>query len=157
MQQSPRFGRRVLLRSAGTVALGGLLAGCSTTQGGGGGSEGGETTDAVAKYLDRTSNFDGVVDARGESPTVAVGVQANGGAFGFGPPAIRIEPETTVTWEWTGEGSFHDVVHEDGAFESEQRKQAGVTFEYAFEESDTYLYYCVPHESLGMKGAIIVG
>jgi plastocyanin len=31
-----------------------------------------------------------------------------------------------------------------------------VTFEHTFEETGTYRYLCVPHESLGMVGAVHV-
>jgi plastocyanin len=30
------------------------------------------------------------------------------------------------------------------------------TFEYTFEVAGTYRYFCVPHEAVGMRGAVIV-
>jgi len=33
---------------------------------------------------------------------------------------------------------------------------ADKTFELRIQESGTYLYYCQPHESVEMKGAIVV-
>jgi hypothetical protein len=34
---------------------------------------------------------------------------------------------------------------------------AGFTFEYTFEEEGVTTYYCQPHQSLGMKGVVVVG
>jgi halocyanin-like protein len=108
-------------------------------------------------WFDNVSNYDGVVDrTESDAVTVEVGVEANDGAFGFGPAAIRVTPETTVTWEWTGAGSSHNVVDTDGAFESELVDEAGHTFEHTFESEGTSTYVCVPHETLGMKGAVVV-
>ncbi|MCZ6737969.1 MAG: plastocyanin/azurin family copper-binding protein [Actinobacteria bacterium] len=37
-----------------------------------------------------------------------------------------------------------------------QTAGGGQTFEVRFDEVGTYLYYCLPHRSLGMTGTIIV-
>ena len=110
-------------------------------------------------WFDDVDNFDGVVDARGQSEvTVEVGVDANGGAFGFGPAAVRVDPGTTVVWEWTGEGGQHNVLSEEGAsLDSELTQETGFTYEYTFEEEGVTTYLCDPHRSLGMKGAVVVG
>jgi halocyanin-like protein len=109
-------------------------------------------------WFDDVSNYDGVVDRRGEDEvTVMVAAEGNGGNFAFGPAAVRIDPGTTVVWEWTGEGGSHSVTAEDGAFESELTDEAGHTFEHTFEEAAVYRYLCRPHEALGMKGAVVVG
>jgi halocyanin-like protein len=110
-------------------------------------------------WFDDVDNYDGVEDRRGQSEvTVEVGVDANGGAFGFGPAAVRIDPGTTVVWEWTGEGGQHNVITEEGEqLESELVAEAGFTYEHTFEEEGVTTYYCEPHLSLGMKGAVVVG
>jgi len=172
--------RRQLLGSIGVAAATGVLAGCSTetrgdggdggaatdadtatnaataTSGGGGGS--GSVPSEVSEYLSDTSNFDGSAeDHTGESEvTVMVGAEGNNGNYAFAPAAIRVDTGTTVVWEWTGQGQVHNVVHEDGDFESEQVSEEGHTFEYTFEESGNYLYQCTPHQALGMLGAVIV-
>jgi len=174
--------RRTVIRGLGGLAVAASVAGCSTSDGGSGGdggdggsggdgddgsgsggSDGGDGSGSgggnaeVDDYLSDTDNYDSIEDMTGQSEvTVQVGTEANGGAFGFGPPAIRVDSGTTVVWEWTGEGSTHNVVHEDGDFSSEMSAEAGHTFEHTFEESGTYLYQCEPHVSLGMKGAVVV-
>lgn len=112
----------------------------------------------LESWFENTTNYDGVVDRTGESGvTVEVGVEANEGAFGFGPAAIRIDPGTTVTWSWTGKGGSHNVAHTDGDFESDLVDSADHTFEHTFESEGTYAYSCTPHEMMGMKGAVVVG
>ena len=77
--------------------------------------------------------------------------------FAFAPAAVRVSPGTTVVWEWTGNGGTHNVVNrEDGLFESELTVSEGHTFEYTFEESGEYRYVCIPHETLGMVGVVVV-
>ena len=135
---------------------GGVVAGSALAVAPAGARAQSDGTD-LASWFENTSNYDGVVDRTGsDAVTVEVGVEANQGAFGYGPAAVRIAPGTTVTWEWTGEGGSHDVVESDGAFESELVGEAGHTFEHTFESESTYTYYCTPHESLGMKGVVVV-
>lgn len=103
-------------------------------------------------------NYDGVVDATGQSTVeVTVGATGNDGAFAFDPPAVRVDPGTTVVWEWSGEGGSHDVAAEDGAYGSRLQSEAGATFEHTFDDEGISYYVCTPHEALGMKGAIVVG
>jgi halocyanin-like protein len=134
-----------------TAATAGLAAAGSATAQEGGVDFGG--------WFDDVDNYDGVVDARGQSEvTVEVGAQGNGGAFAFGPAAVRVDPGTTVVFEWTGEGGQHNVVTEEGeSLESELTAEAGFTYEHTFEEEGVTTYFCEPHRSLGMKGAVAVG
>ncbi len=161
MQDHQVVDRRTVLRGVGTVAIIGTLAGCSTGgdgNGGGDGGDGGISNQDVDDYLSETDNYDSIQDMTGQSSvTVDVGTEANGGFFGYAPPAIQVETGTTVTWEWTGQGSTHNVIEEDGAFDSgEAVAEEGTTFEHSFDETGTFLYYCEPHEGLGMKGAVVV-
>jgi halocyanin-like protein len=113
---------------------------------------------AFGDWFSDVSNYEGVVDATGHSEVrVTVGSEANGGNFGFDPAAIRVDPGTTVVWEWNGKGSVHNVVAEDGSYESELVAEAGHTFSQTFESEGISTYYCSPHLSLGMKGAVVVG
>ncbi|WP_254274187.1 halocyanin domain-containing protein [Haloarcula marina] len=178
--------RRTFIRSTAVVSGVGLLAGCGgSSDGGSGGSDGdsgsgdgndGSTeTDAeastteggsgssgvpseVSEYLSDVDNFDGTVaDQTGTGNVeVTVGAEGNGGNYAFGPAAVRIDAGTDVNWAWNGEGGSHNVVHEEGDFESSLVSDSGNDFQHTFEESGVYLYYCQPHKSLGMKGAVIV-
>ena len=145
--------RRTVL--GGTVAVAAGVAGCS----GGGTASGkdGSSDDPVAEYLANADNYDGVVDGTGtDEVTVTVGTEANGGHFGFGPAAVRVPAGTTVVWKWNGLGSSHNVVAEDGSFESELVAAEGHTFSQTFEAAGTVKYYCTPHRTMGMKGVVVV-
>lgn len=101
----------------------------------------------------------GYLDARGEDDvTVLVGADGNSGPFAFDPAGLWVDPGTTVTWEWTGEGHDHNVNAQSGAdFKTDLVSEPGFTFSYTFEESGITTYQCDPHVSLGMKGAVAVG
>jgi len=157
--------RRTVLQGLGAVAVTGSLAGCG---GGNGGDDNGDDTEAddgngdggvpddVSDYLSDANNFDGeVVDETG-SGNVEVEVGAGQG-FAFDPAAVRIDSGTDINWSWTGQGGGHNVVAEDGEFDSGSTvSQEGNNFQHTFEESGVYLYFCTPHKGSGMKGAIIV-
>jgi len=158
--------RRTVLRGVGTVAVTGMLAGCGGGDGGDGGSDGGDggsdggdggsgsVPSEVEDYLSDANNYDGVTDQTGSS-SVSVDVGAGDAGLAFGPAAIRISTGTTVTWNWTGQGGSHNVVAEDTTFDSGELKSSG-SYEYTFESTGVYTYYCEPHKASGMKGAVIV-
>jgi len=112
----------------------------------------------VDDYLSYANGYDGSIEDMTDSdnPTVQVGSGEQG--YGFSPAAIRVSTGTTVTWEWTGQGGGHNVVAEDGTFTSGEDyvSEEGHTYEYTFEESGNYTYYCTPHQGLGMLGAVVV-
>ncbi|SEL31930.1 halocyanin domain-containing protein [Haloferax larsenii] len=141
----------------GDVATGGAAESASSESNAETESGGSDVSTDLDTWFENTSNYDGVVDKTGLARVeVTVGSEANGGAFGFGPAAIRVTKGTTVVWRWTGGGGSHNVVHTDGAFESKLVSDEGHTFEYTFDETGTFPYACVPHESMGMKGAVVV-
>ncbi|MFC4548922.1 MULTISPECIES: halocyanin domain-containing protein [Halorussus] len=145
--------RRTVLRSLGSLAAAGLLAGCTSIGNDGDGGDGG-SGGSVDDWLSDTGNYDGVVDRTGEDAvTVEVGAKGNNGANAFAPAAIEISPGTEVTWKWVS--GYHNVVAENGEFDSGSPEQ-NATFRHTFESPGTSLYYCDPHESLGMKGAVVV-
>ena len=109
-------------------------------------------------WFDDVSNYDGTVDATGEDEmTVEVG--AGGSGLEFEPPAIHVDPGTTVVFEWTGEGGSHNVVESetDERYESELTNVAGTTYSITFESDGISKYVCTPHAAQGMKGAVAVG
>lgn len=119
---------------------------------------GDDSSEQFGGWFSDVSNFDGVVDKTGQGEVaVSVGTEGNDGNFGFEPAAVKVSTGTTVTWEWTGKGGGHNVVADDGTFRSgDPVADAGTTFEYTFDETGTYKYYCAPHKPMGMKGAVVV-
>lgn len=146
----PSLGRRRFLRvgSVGAAATAGLTAGSASVSA------------QYGDWLADVPNYDGTHDYRGrDEVTVAVGAGENG--LVFGPAAILVDPGTTVVWEWTGAGGAHNVVADDGTFDSgETVGEAGHTFEYTFADAtagDVFAYLCTPHQAVGMKGVVAVG
>ena len=144
--------RRTFIKLAGVAAVAPAVAGCSSGEGSG---DGGDVPDEIDDYLSGANGYDGALEDRtGESrTTVEVGA---GGGLAYAPAAIRVDAGTTVVFEWTGEGGGHNVVDEDGGFESDLYSDAGATFEHTFEEAGNYRYYCDPHKASGMKGGVVV-
>ncbi|MFB6232672.1 MAG: halocyanin domain-containing protein [Haloarculaceae archaeon] len=165
--------RRSLLKGVGTAAITMTLAGCGGSSDTGGGDTGGGDTsgdgggdgESGSQFLASEPNYDGWLegvdnydrtrDLTGQD-TVTISVGAGSDGLAFAPPAVAVSPDTTVVWEWTGQGGSHNVAGENRDFESEIVSEAGHTFERTFSEPGVIKYYCTPHRALGMKGAIMV-
>jgi len=149
--------RRTVLRGAAGLAGTAAAAGAASAQEQ---PYGGWFTDGAQGGA--TGNYGGsTVDARGEDAvTVTVGASANGGSFGYGPAALRVDPGTEITFEWAS--NTHNVVvaeQPDGAgWEGHETvENEGFSFAATLETEGVYKYLCSPHIGLGMKGAIVVG
>ena len=170
MTSKDAFDRRTVLKATGATAVAGLLAGCSaggSNDGGNGGTENvgdeesgsGESMDFDG-WFDDVDTYDGVVDeTSSDAVTVTVGGEGNGGTFSFDPTAVKVGSGTTVTFEWASD--THNVVVEDqpdgaGWEGHETIENQGFSFEHTFETAGTYTYFCEPHKSMGMKGAVVV-
>lgn len=166
-----------MLKTVGAATVLTGLAGCSggggdggnDGDGGGNGGDGGgsddDSGDSGNQYLETEPNYDGWLDdvdnyertrdlTGQDSVTISVGAGSDG--LAFEPPAVAVSPGTTIVWEWTGDGSGHNVAAQDGSFESQTVTEAGHTFEQTVSETGLVRYLCTPHEALGMKGAIVV-
>ncbi|NEU58176.1 halocyanin domain-containing protein [Halorussus sp. MSC15.2] len=142
--------RRTFLKGAAGVA--------GVTAAGVGASAPAAAQSSFDGWFENVSNYDGVVDETGKSEvTVEVGAKGNDGSFAFGPAAVRVDPGTKVVWKWTGNGGSHNVVAEDGSFESKMTDKQGHTFSQTFDSKGVVKYACVPHKAMGMKGAVVVG
>lgn len=78
----------------------------------------------------------------------------------FDPIGLYVEPGTTVQFEI--EAGSHSATAYDDRIPSEAAPfDSGVisegTLEYTFDIPGTYDYYCIPHQSMGMVGRVIVG
>lgn len=100
-----------------------------------------------------------IVDYTGQNE-VTIDVGAGDVGFAFDPAAIRIDAGTTVSWEWTGQGGFHNVASvesSDSEFNSGNAvSEEGSTFEQSFQNAGIQLYQCTSHQANGMLGGIDV-
>lgn len=101
------------------------------------------------------------------------------GAVEFRPETFEVEVGTTVKWLNTNKQGHSVTAYEDalpegadyfasGGFDSEQAAREawgnssdgtmfeGQSFEHTFEVPGEYPYFCIPHESGGMVGSVVV-
>ncbi|WP_436936391.1 halocyanin domain-containing protein [Halovenus marina] len=174
----PDVDRRTVLHSVGALSTAGLigLAGCAGDDNGDGNGTDtipGSDYPAVDEWMTETDigdaddTYEGeIVDLRDDSDvTIDVGAEGNGDGYAYGPSAVAVSTGTEVLWDWTGEGSLHNVEAEpdDQIGESDYEFSSGEPVEgadneysYTFDESGIALYHCEPHLSLGMKGSVVV-
>lgn len=97
----------------------------------------------------------------------------------FEPATVEVPPGTTVRWKNTSSHAHTITAYEDrlpdgaefwstGDFDSQDAAEdgwldgnegalyEGDSYEHAFETVGTYNYFCIPHESMGMVGAVVV-
>ena len=118
----------------------------------------GESPRSFDGWFAETANYEGVVDETGtDVVTVKVGAEGNGGPFAFDPPAIHIDPDTTVVWEWVSGKNPHDVVDSNDRYRSEKAATAGDQFAMNFGGDGLSKYECTTAGARGMRGAIVVG
>jgi plastocyanin len=72
--------------------------------------------------------------------------------FTFGPDAMTVPVNSTVTWV-NKDDIPHTVVAKDGAFKS-RALDTDQKFSFKFDKAGTYLYYCSVHPK--MVGKIVV-
>lgn len=149
---------RVISRRSFVRGVAGTAGGAASTtvvaaqSGGGGPIDFGGWLDDVGYWNEQATELTGK-----KNVTVMVGGEANDN-LSFAPVAIHVDPGTTVTWDWTGKGGAHNVVAEQGNFNSGSPVgSASTTFNHSFKQDGIFTYYCQPHRSLGMKGAVAVG
>ena len=151
--------RRTFIRTAGSAAATGAAAATA-------GTAAGQEEAAVEPDWPSgvtSGNLGSSEDARGQD-AVTVSVGAGDQGLAFDPTQLWVDPGTTITWEWTGNGGAHNVqTVDDGgpaALDSgEPVGEEGATYEYEVTEEDAGIthYHCVPHTSVGMHAGIAVG
>ncbi|HEY3356828.1 MAG TPA: plastocyanin/azurin family copper-binding protein [Polyangia bacterium] len=102
----------------------------------------------------------GLTDDGGGGCTAATAVAATAvtvSDFKFAPACIKVAAGATVTWTNTGM-PIHTVTSDSGApvtFNSGALGSGG-TFHFTFPAAGTVGYHCIPHQSLGMVGTVVV-
>ena len=119
------------------------------------------------------------------STTGCLGAGGSGGSkrvsmaegFAFSPERVQTATETTVQWVNDSDVGHTVTAYEagipdraayfaSGGFETERGARndvqgglldSGASYEHTFDVAGTYEYFCVPHESSGMTGTVVVG
>ena len=113
---------------------------------------------ASADGHDDDDENDDIADYTGED-VVEIDVGGADGENVFEPAEIRIDPGTTVIWNW--ESGSHDLYPDDIPTRSDwegvdERQEPDYEHMHTFVHSGTYEYVCTPHEDDGMVGAVHV-
>lgn len=120
--------------ATGAAVLALALAGCGGGDEGDSGSSGGATSTPAADTAGGGAN---AVEIKG---------------FAYGPADMTVKVGDTVTWT-NQDSAVHDVVADDGTFESGDLGQ-GDTFEYTADKAGTFSYVCTYHAQ--MKATLTV-
>lgn len=113
----------------------------------------------------------GVVGGRQAQTTHTVGMYTQGGENYFDPIGLFVQQGDTV--RWTIESGAHSttsytpgnprdagqrlIPQGAGSWNSGVLQGSGQSFEYTFDVTGTYDYYCIPHKTLGMVGRVVCG
>src|SRR6056297_1833081 len=110
-----------------------------------------------------SGNLGSYQDARGQSE-VTVQVGAGDSGLAFDATQLWVDPGTTITFEWTGNGGAHNVQTVEGGGPASLDSgdpvgEEGYTYEYETSEEDVGIthYHCVPHTAVGMHAGLAVG
>jgi len=110
-----------------------------------------------------SGNLGSYQDARGQSE-VTVQVGAGDSGLAFDATQLWVDPGTTITFEWTGNGGAHNVQTVEGGGPASLDSgdpvgEEGYTYEYEVTEEDAGIthYHCVPHTAVGMHAGLAVG
>lgn len=106
------------------------------------------------EWLEGTRRFETIEDRTGEREVVVKVGAGNG--LTYAPAAVRVDPGTTIRWEWTGNGGLHDVAFVNAEINTSLHGEQGAEYTYTFAEPGEYRYQCTPHASVGMRGVVIV-
>jgi len=115
-------------------------------------AEGSSASRSVTVAAGQTATVDFDVVADGEEDVVIVRLVGTS----FSPSTVTISVGQTVRWVWVSGGAHTVTPDGHSEWSSASLNQSGHTFEHTFENAGDFPYYCVPHQSAGMTGRIIV-
>jgi plastocyanin len=90
-----------------------------------------------------------VVEVKLQDPGVS-------GSYAFDPSELVFTVGDTITFKLTSEAEFHTFTVDDLGIDASVIAHEEATLTFTFQETGTFELICIPHESLGMVGTIIV-
>jgi plastocyanin len=78
------------------------------------------------------------------------------GEYKFEPNELQFSVGETVEFSVTAETEFHTFNIDELNISQDMDAGETVTFTFTFDTPGEYRLYCIPHESLGMVGTIVV-
>lgn len=87
---------------------------------------------------------------------LAVTLKDENGDYAYDPEEITVDAGQTVKFALTSQGEFHTFTVDDLDIDLEVEAGDTQSLTFTFDEPGSYDLICIPHESLGMVGKIIV-
>ena len=87
---------------------------------------------------------------------ITVALKDENTEYMFDPGDIAVSSGETVTIEMTSQSEFHSFTVDKLGIDVEVEAGETQTFTFTFDKPGTYDLICIPHETLGMVGKIIV-
>ena len=143
------------MAATGSLVVGASLAGC--TDGGGNGNGGTPTDGNGGSDGNTTVEMTDDLTYDPKDVTVSSGttvVWKNVGTVGHSVTAY--EEKIPDGAEYFASGGFDSMQAARSNYPSQGEVQGGETYEHTFETAGTYEYFCIPHETAGMKGTVTV-
>ncbi|WP_436901287.1 plastocyanin/azurin family copper-binding protein [Halovenus halobia] len=110
-------------------------------------------------WVGTANGYDGtLVDKQGQD-SVTIDVGAGTDERELDPPAVVVDPGTTVTWEWVGTDE-HYILRQERVRDDPSTVPDLKTAEYSesktLDQIGVYRYACYNHHDQGMRGTVIV-
>ena len=97
----------------------------------------------------------GLLQDEGEEHTVTV--DGFGSNIRFVPETLTINEGDSVRFLWSGQLLPHNAIEVNEVFNSgEAMRNVDYTYNFTYNQSGVYEFYCEPHRDLGMLGEITV-
>ena len=89
---------------------------------------------------------------------VAVRMQDPGGSgvYAYDPATITVNAGEPIIFTLVAESEFHTFTIAEFGLDAQVEANESLSFGFQFDEPGTYSQICIPHESLGMVGAVVV-
>ena len=112
---------------------------------------------APAAAMTTSSDSEDAVSSAGSADrSIEVLMQDDGGNYIYTPEEITVSAGETVELVLTSQNEFHSFTVDDLGIDVEVEAGETDKLVFTFDEPGTYDFICLPHESLGMVGQIIV-
>ncbi len=110
----------------------------------------------AASMTSSSDSEDDASSAGSADRSIEVLMQDDGGNYIYDPAEITVATGETLELVLTSQNEFHSFTVDDLGIDVEVEAGETDKLVFTFDEPGTYDFICLPHESLGMVGQIIV-
>lgn len=111
---------------------------------------------SAAPVTSSSSSSSSAASSAAADKELAITLQDENGDYAYNPGEITVRTGETVKFTLTAQGEFHTFTVDDLGIDLEVEPGDTQSITFTFDEPGSYDLICIPHESLGMVGKIIV-